>query len=178
MPQGLTKNLILLISGCFLLSQFQTNLQFEFALYPAAIDQGQWYRLITVALVHGGWLHLIFNMLALLSIGTLIESFYGQNKYAIILFVSLVSGSLASYIFNPPQTLAVGSSGMIFGLFGALAIAGRALGANLREVGTLIAINIAIPFLIPGIDWKAHLGGLIGGTLIAALLKPKRSLWE
>jgi len=53
MPQGLTKNLILLISGCFLLSQFQTNLQFEFALYPAAIDQGQWYRLITVALVHG-----------------------------------------------------------------------------------------------------------------------------
>ncbi len=178
MPQGLTKNLILLISGCFLLSQFQTNLQFEFALYPAAIDQGQWYRLITVALVHGGWLHLIFNMLALLSIGTLIESFYGQNKYAIILFVSLVSGSLASYIFNPPQTLAVGSSGMIFGLFGALAIAGRALGANLREVGTLIAINIAIPFLIPGIDWKAHLGGLIGGALIAALLKPKRSLWE
>ena len=178
MPQGLTKNLILLISGCFLLSQFQTNLQFEFALYPAAIDQGQWYRLITVALVHGGWLHLIFNMLALLSIGTLIESFYGQNKYAIILFVSLVSGSLASYIFNPPQTLAVGSSGMIFGIFGALAIAGRALGANLREVGTLIAINIAIPFLIPGIDWKAHLGGLIGGALIAALLKPKRSLWE
>ena len=178
MPKGLTKNLILLISGCFLLSQFQTNLQFEFALYPAAIDQGQWYRLITVALVHGGWLHLIFNMLALLSIGTLIESFYGQNKYAIILFVSLVSGSLASYIFNPPQTLAVGSSGMIFGLFGALAIAGRALGANLREVGTLIAINIAIPFLIPGIDWKAHLGGLIGGALIAALLKPKRSLWE
>ena len=178
MPQGLTKNLILLISGCFLLSQFQTNLQFEFALYPAAIDQGQWYRLITVALVHGGWLHLIFNMLALLSIGTLIESFYGQKKYAIILFVSLISGSLASYIFNPPQTLAVGSSGMIFGLFGALAIAGRALGANPKEVGSLIAINIAIPFLIPGIDWKAHLGGLIGGALIAALLKPKRSLWE
>jgi membrane associated rhomboid family serine protease len=178
MPQGLTKNLILLISGCFLLSQFQTNLQFEFALYPAAIDQGQWYRLITVALVHGGWLHLVFNMLALLSIGTLIESFYGRNKYAIILFVSLISGSLASYIFNPPQTLAVGSSGMIFGLFGALAIAGRALGANLKEVGSLIAINIAIPFLIPGIDWKAHLGGLIGGALIAALLKPKRSLWE
>jgi membrane associated rhomboid family serine protease len=86
MPQGLTKNLILLISGCFLLSQFQTNLQFEFALYPAAIDQGQWYRLITVALVHGGWLHLIFNMLALLSIGTLIESFYGRNKYFICKF--------------------------------------------------------------------------------------------
>ena len=70
MPQGVTKNLILFISACFVLSLVQTNLQFELALYGAAVDQGQYYRLLTVALVHGGWLHLIFNMLALLSIGS------------------------------------------------------------------------------------------------------------
>ena len=177
-PVGLTKNLIFFISGCFLLSQIQTNLQFELALYGAAVDQGQYYRLLTVALVHGGWLHLIFNMLALLSIGTLIENFYGRNKYIIILLVSLLAGSLTSYLFNPPQTISVGASGMIFGLFGALAIAGRALGANLKEVGSLIAINIAIPVFIPGIDWKAHLGGLAGGLLTSALLRPKRGVWE
>jgi len=51
-PAGLTKNLIFFISGCFLLSQIQTNLQFELALYGAAVDQGQYYRLLTVALVH------------------------------------------------------------------------------------------------------------------------------
>ena len=94
------------------------------------------------------------------------------------MITSLICGSLTSYLFNPPQTLAVGSSGMIFGLFGALAIAGRSLGANLKEVGSLIALNLAIPFLIPGIDWKAHLGGLVAGALTAALLKPKRQLWE
>ncbi len=177
-PVGLTKNLIFFISGCFLLSQIQTNLQFELALYGAAVDQGQYYRLLTVALVHGGWLHLIFNMLALLSIGTLIENFYGRNKYIVSLLASLLTGSLTSYLFNPPQTIAVGASGMIFGLFGALAIAGRALGANLKEVGSLIAINIAIPVFIPGIDWKAHLGGLAGGLLTSALLRPKRGVWE
>ena len=177
-PVGLTKNLIFFISGCFLLSQIQTNLQFEFALYGAAVDQGQYYRLLTLARVHGGWLHLIFNMLALLSIVTLIENFYGRNKYIIILLASLLAGSLASYLFNPPQTIAVGASGMIFGLFGALAIAGRSLGANLKEVGSLIAINIAIPVFIPGIDWKAHLGGLAGGLLTSALLRPKRGAWE
>jgi len=175
---GLTKNLIFFISGCFLLSQIQTNLQFELALYGTAVDQGQYYRLLTVALVHGGWLHLIFNMLALFSIGILIENFYGRNKYIIILLVSLLAGSLASYLFNPPQTIAVGASGMIFGLFGALAVAGRSLGANLKEVGSLIAINIAIPVFIPGIDWKAHLGGLAGGLLTSALLRPKRGAWE
>ncbi len=177
-PVGLTKNLIFFISGCFLLSQIQTNLQFELALYGAAVDQGQYYRLLTVALVHGGWLHLIFNMLALFSIGTLIENFYGRNKYIVILLASLLTGSLTSYLFNPPQTIAVGASGMIFGLFGALAIAGRALGANLKEVGSLIAINIAIPVFIPGIDWKAHLGGLAGGLLTSTLLRPKRGVWE
>ena len=177
-PVGLTTNLIFFISGCFLLSQIQTHLQFELALYGAAVDQGQYYRLLTVALVHGGWLHLIFNMLALFSIGTLIENFYGRNKYIVILLASLLTGSLTSYLFNPPQTIAVGASGMIFGLFGALAIAGRALGANLKEVGSLIAINIAIPVFIPGIDWKAHLGGLAGGLLTSALLRPKRGAWE
>jgi membrane associated rhomboid family serine protease len=165
MPQGVTKNLIIFISACFVLSLIQTNLQFELSLYGAAVDQGQYYRLLTVALVHGGWLHLIFNMLALLSIGTLIENFFGRNKYIIILLTSLLAGSLTSYLFNPPQTIAVGASGMIFGLFGALAIAGRSLGANLKEVSTLIAINIAIPLFIPGIDWKAHLGGLTGGIV-------------
>jgi membrane associated rhomboid family serine protease len=117
-------------------------------------------------------------MLALFSIGTLIENFYGRNKYIFILLASLITGSLASYLFNPPQTFAVGASGMIFGLFGALAITGKRMGANFKEAATLIAINLAIPFLIPGIDWKAHLGGLVGGALAVLLIKPKKAAWE
>lgn len=178
MQQSLTKSLIFLISGCFILSLLQPSLQFDLALYGAQVDNGQYWRLLTVALVHGGWLHLLFNMLALFSLGTPIENFYGRRNYIFILFTSLLAGSVTSYLFNPPQTLAVGASGMIFGLFGALAVTGRRMGANLKEAASLIGINLVIPFLIPGIDWKAHLGGLIGGALAAFVLKPKKSAWE
>ena len=178
MQQTLTKNLIFFISGCFVLTLVQPNLQGNLALYGVAVNDGQYYRLLTVALVHGGWVHLICNMLALFSIGTPIENFYGKNKYVFILLTSLVAGSLASYLFNPLNTYAVGASGMIFGLFGALAVTGKRMGANLKEAATLIAVNLAIPFLIPGIDWKAHLGGLIGGSLAALAIKPKKRVWE
>ena len=117
-------------------------------------------------------------MLALFSIGTAIENFYGRNKYVLILLTSLIAGSLASYLFNPLNTYAVGASGMIFGLFGSLAVTGKRMGANLKEAATLIAVNLAIPFLIPGIDWKAHLGGLVGGCLVTLLIKPKKRVWE
>ena len=178
MQQTLTKNLIFFISGCFVLTLVQPNLQGDLALYGIAVNDGQYYRLLTVALVHGGWVHLICNMLALFSIGTPIENFYGKNKYVFILLTSLITGSLAPYLFNPLNTYAVGASGMIFGLFGALAVTGKRMGANLKEASTLIAVNLAIPFLIPGIDWKAHLGGLIGGSLAALAIKPKKRVWE
>jgi len=178
MQQTLTKNLIFFISGCFVLTLVQPNLQGDLALYGIAVNDGQYYRLLTVALVHGGWVHLICNMLALFSIGTPIENFYGKKKYVFILLTSLITGSLASYLFNPLNTYAVGASGMIFGLFGALAVTGKRMGANLKEASTLIAVNLAIPFLIPGIDWKAHLGGLIGGSLAALAIKPKKRVWE
>jgi membrane associated rhomboid family serine protease len=178
MQQTLTKNLIFFISGCFVLTLVQPNLQGDLALYGVEVNNGQYYRLLTVALVHGGWVHLICNMLALFSIGTPIENFYGKNKYVFILLTSLIAGSLASYLFNPLNTYAVGASGMIFGLFGALAVTGKRMGANLKEASTLIVVNLAIPFLIPGIDWKAHLGGLIGGGLAALAIKPKKRVWE
>ena len=178
MPKSLTRDLIFFISGCFILTLVWPNLEYEFALYGVAIDNGQWYRLLTVALVHGGWLHLLFNMLALYSLGFTIENYFGKNKYIFILLTSLVFGSLTSYLFNPLTSFAVGSSGMIFGLFGCLLVIGKRMGANLREGLGLIGLNLVIPFVIPGIDWKAHLGGLVGGVLATLLVKPKRALWE
>jgi membrane associated rhomboid family serine protease len=178
MPKSLTRDLILFISGCFILTLIWSNLEYEFALYGLAIENGQWYRLLTVALVHGGWLHLLFNMLALFSLGLTMENYLGRSKYIFILITSLIFGSLTSYLFNPPTSIAVGSSGMIFGLFGALLVMGRRMGANLKEGFGLIALNLVIPLVIPGIDWKAHLGGLIGGGLATTLVRPKKRAWE
>jgi len=178
MPKSLTRDLIFFISGCFVLTLIWPNLEYEFALYGVAIENGQWYRLFTVALVHGGWLHLLFNMLALFSLGLAVENYLGRNKYIFLLITSLFFGSITSYLFNPLNSVAVGSSGMIFGLFGCLLIMGKRMGANLKEGAGLIALNLAIPFLIPGIDWKAHLGGLIGGAFATLAVRPKRQLWE
>jgi len=174
--QSLTTSLIVLISGSFLLSQYLfPNLQSQLALfyggnysngYFPGVSTGQWYRLLTVALTHAGWLHLIFNMLALYSIGTPIEVFLGRVRYSIIFLGSLIAASLASLYFGPHNIYAVGASGAIYGLFGSLFVIGKKSGANYQNITGVIIVNLLITFTVPGIDWRAHLGGLVAGVLI------------
>ena len=106
--QSLTTSLIVLISGTFLLTQFVfPDLEPQLALvhggnyvngYFPGVYTGQWYRLFTVALTHAGWLHLIFNMLALYSIGTPVEAFVGRFRFAVIFFGSLLAASATHFI--------------------------------------------------------------------------------
>ena len=134
----------------------------------------EWYRLFSVALVHAGLMHLGFNMYALMVLGNPLEAAFGKNKMLIIFFFSLLTGSLTSAYFASASSYSVGASGAIFGLFGALAIVGKRIGADTRSIYVIIGINFAIGFLLGGIDWKAHLGGLIGGLISAQLILNKR----
>ena len=134
----------------------------------------EWYRLITVALTHGGLMHLGFNMYSLYILGTPIEQAYGRNKFLIIFTISLLTGSFASVFLNTANHASVGASGAVFGLFGALAIVGKRIGADTRSIYVIIGINFAIGFALGGVDWKAHLGGLIGGVIAAQLTLNKR----
>ena len=134
----------------------------------------EWYRLFTVALVHAGLLHLGFNMYALMVLGNPIEVAFGKNKMLFIFFFSLLTGSLTSSFFASPTTYSVGASGAVFGLFGALAIVGKRIGADTRSIYVVIGINFVIGFALGGVDWKAHLGGLIGGVIAAQLTLNKR----
>lgn len=134
----------------------------------------EWYRLFTVALVHAGLLHLGFNMYALMVLGNPIEAAFGIKKLLIIFFFSLLTGSLASAYFAPATSYSVGASGAIFGLFGAVAIVGKRIGTDVRSIYVIIGINFAIGFALGGIDWHAHLGGLIGGVLASQLLINKK----
>ena len=134
----------------------------------------EWYRLFTVALVHSGLMHLGFNMYALMVLGNPLEAAFGKNKVLIIFFVSLLTGSLTSAFFAPLYGQSVGASGAIFGLFGALAIVGKRIGADTRSIYVIIGINFAIGFALGGVDWKAHLGGLVGGVIAAQLILNKR----
>ena len=174
--QSLTTSLIVLISGTFLLTEFVfPNLQSQFALfyggnyangYFPGVSTGQWYRLVTVALTHAGWLHLIFNMLALYSIGTPVEAFLGRVRFGFILLGSLLGASAASLYFGPHNIYAVGASGAIYGLFGSLFVIGKRAGANYQNITGVIIINLLMTFTISGIDWRAHLGGLVTGVVL------------
>ena len=172
MSKTLTGSLILFISGCYVLGVLQPAIVDQFMIDSFAVKSGEYYRLITVALTHGGIFHLLFNMMAFYSLGTPIENFYGRTRYIIILIVSLLAGSISSVYLNQNPTYAVGASGMIFGLFGALVITGKRMGADYRSIMTLVGINLLLPFVISNIDWRAHVGGFIGGLIATLLIKP------
>lgn len=167
----LTNKLIVVIAASYLFQLLIPSYESKLLLYRVAIDSGEYYRLVTVALLHGGLLHLGFNLYSLHLLGTPVEKYFGSLRYAAILIISQLAASFSSITFNAPNVLSVGASGAIFGLFGALAVTGRSIGVDFRSIGTIIGINFALGFLVSGIDWRAHLGGLIGGVVATWLLK-------
>lgn len=149
------------------------------ANYRGTIMNHEYYRLVTCAFIHIGLLHLLFNSYALYIIGIQLESYYGKIKYLIIYLFSAITASMMSIIFN--DSISAGASGAIFGLLGALLYFGYHyrvyLGNTLKsQIIPLIVANLALGFMMTGIDNFAHIGGLIGGILISmALGVEKRS---
>lgn len=175
--QSITNLLVGLIALSYLVQLLLPS--YEESLWISGIDfqQGEYWRLLTVALVHGGFLHLGFNLYALHMLGTPVELFYGRFRYSLVLLASLILGSLASALFNDPYIASVGASGMVFGLFGSLAIVGERVGIEWRSIIAIVGINFALGFVLGGVDWRAHVGGLLGGTLMTlALNRPKKRL--
>jgi membrane associated rhomboid family serine protease len=171
-----TIGLITIICGFFLWQKLDDTIIYSFDLYNLQILQQtqEWYRLFTVALMHDQTsdlpYHLAFNMLALHSLGTQIESLLGKSKFLVIFFISLLAGSITSAYFLPLDEYSIGVSGAVFGLFGAILVLGKKYGADIKGVLITVGLNLAIGFTIPGIDWRAHIGGLIGGAVAAKVL--------
>ena len=144
-------------------------------LFGANLDaltkNGDYYRLLTSMFLHIGIMHLLCNMYSLYIIGKEVENVFGKVKYLIIYLLSGIAGSILSLAFNH-NTICAGASGAIFGLLGALLYFGYYyrpyLGATLtRSIIPVIAINLIVGFLDSGIDNSAHIGGLVGGLLVA-----------
>ncbi|GAA4489976.1 rhomboid family intramembrane serine protease [Microbacterium panaciterrae] len=136
-------------------------------LYPSLSGESfQPWRLLTTLLVHGGFIHLGLNMLALWMIGQSLEPLIGRAKFLTLYLVSGLAGSVGVAVIAP-QVSTVGASGAIFGLMAALLVIGRHLGANVTGILVVLGINLAIGF-IPGFNvaWQAHVGGAIIGALI------------
>jgi membrane associated rhomboid family serine protease len=176
LKRSATYSLIAVICGAYLLQMVVPSLQQQLWLPSFQYLQltNEWYRLFTVALTHGGILHLGFNMYSLMVLGNPLEAAYGKQKFLIVFFFSLLTGSLTSAYFASLYSASVGASGAIFGLFGALAIVGKRIGADIRSIVVIIGINFAFGFAMGGVDWRAHLGGLIGGVVAAQLVMVRR----
>jgi membrane associated rhomboid family serine protease len=172
LKRSATYLLIAVICGAYLLQLVVPSIQQQLMLPSFEYLQitNEWYRLFTVALTHGGFLHLGFNMYSLMVLGNPLEAAYGKQKFLIVFFFSLLTGSLTSAYFASLYSASVGASGAIFGLFGALAIVGRRIGADIRSIVVIIGLNFAFGFALGGVDWRAHLGGLIGGVVAAQLV--------
>lgn len=138
------------------------------ALTKYHVMNGEFYRLITSAFLHIGFLHLFCNMYALYILGKNIEGYYGKAKFIFIYLISALVGSFVSIIFMDEYTVSAGASGAIFGLMGALLYFGYNYRVTLndainRQIIPVIIINLLFGFLSSDVNNFAHIGGLIGG---------------
>lgn len=148
------------------------------ALMPAAVAEGQVWRLATSIFLHSGLLHLAFNMVALYFLGTFAESAFGRWRFFTLYVLSGLSGGLAYLYFGTFDRPAVGASGAIFGLLGS--ILGYALRRGtfswqnpiIRQLLVLLALNVYLGLSIDNISNTAHMGGLAGGFIFGWLMAP------
>jgi membrane associated rhomboid family serine protease len=152
------------------------------SLFPAAVLQdGQWWRIVTSAFLHGGLLHIGVNMMSLWFLGRFIEYAVGPWRMLFIYAASMVAAGLGVVYFSPPLVPTVGASGAIFGLFGALFAIGLKLGKPgmdlVRANIGILVLNLVITFTVPAISWQAHISGLLAGfALTFAIYAPPRRL--
>ena len=168
----------------FLSPDFEVAIRLGASGRPIVFEFGRWWTILSAGWLHGGLLHIGFNMYWVYQLGPAMARLYGTGRAAIIYLVSSALGFLATSalpVFAPwmPLThsgVTLGASAAVFGWLGALLCYSRKTGSRtfLRQV-----LGIAIPLvlfglLLPGIDNWAHLGGLAGGYLMASLYSPDK----
>ncbi|HOA66942.1 MAG TPA: rhomboid family intramembrane serine protease [Phycicoccus elongatus] len=180
-----TLTIIGLCAAVFLGQKVVPGLTNDIAFVPALGKSEPW-RFLTAAFAHSPTmiLHIAFNMYALWIMGTYLEPLLGRARFLAVYLVTALGGSVGYLLLAPPLTLlqihlgqsgawitpTVGASGAVFGLFGAFLVLNRRLGRSSAGMVAMIAINAVLGFVIPGIAWQAHLGGLVTGVAAAAII--------
>ncbi|MFF3251346.1 rhomboid family intramembrane serine protease [Actinacidiphila glaucinigra] len=130
---------------------------------------GEWYRLVSSMFLHQEFAHIAFNMLSLWWIGGPLETLLGRARYTALYLIAGLGGS-ALVVLLAPETLTLGASGAIYGLFGATAVFVKRLRMDMRPVLVLLGLNLLFTFTWGGISWQAHIGGLVVGVIIAVAM--------
>lgn len=131
------------------------------------VARGAWWQVLTSTFTHIQVFHIALNMMALYLFGPPLEQILGRLRFVTLYLVSGISGSAGVMLFSNSHGMTVGASGAIFGLLGAMAVVAFKTGGDFQGLLSLLAINLVITFTVPMISWQGHLGGLLGGTLVA-----------
>ncbi len=140
----------------------------RYALEPDLVHGGQYYRAFTAMWLHANFLHIFFNMIALLIVGPAVEVLLGKVRFLSLYLIAGLGGSVGSYLLGPRAELGLGASGAIMGVLGAYIVIGLRRRLPIAPVVGLLVLNVLIGFS-GNIDWRAHLGGLAVGGVLAAL---------
>ncbi len=144
------------------------------------VAAGEWYRLVTAMFLHYGVLHLLFNMYALWILGRELEGVLGRLRFAGLYLLAGLGGNVAAYLFSAPNAATAGASTAVFGLMAATFVILKRLNMSVAPILPVIVINIVFTFAVANISVAGHLGGLVTGAAVAAILayapREKRNL--
>ncbi|AZQ77552.1 rhomboid family intramembrane serine protease [Flaviflexus ciconiae] len=151
-------------------------------IFAPWLGEDQPYRFLGSAFLHADFWHLIFNMYALWLVGQAIEPVFGWWRFTCLYVLSAIAGNVAVLAFADPTgaswaTFVVGASGAVFGLFGALFALSKGLSRDTTPLLVLLGINLILGFVVDGISWQSHVGGLLAGLLIGYLYTKSRRTW-
>jgi membrane associated rhomboid family serine protease len=140
-------------------------------LYGPAVQDGQWWRLLSSGFLHGSLVHIAFNMYLLYMLGTQLERSTGSGRFALLYFGSLAGGALSVMLFDWNQPT-LGASAAVLGLAGSMGVAlhERGIKPQKSPVFGLVILNLGLPLLVPGISFWGHFGGVAAGMIMGYLL--------
>lgn len=176
-PARVTLGLVLLNLAIWVLQILPgATLTNQLAFVPLSVYSEPW-RMIIAGFAHSesNPLHVLLNMYSLYIFGSVLEPLLGRVRFLAVWLLSIFGGSVAVMYLNTPDTWVLGASSGVFGLMAAYFVVLRAVGQNSRGLMGLIAINLAFGFLMPGVSWQAHLGGLLAGGALTAVYAQGKS---
>ncbi|MDQ3618677.1 MAG: rhomboid family intramembrane serine protease [Actinomycetota bacterium] len=168
--------IIVINVAVFIAQNLVAGLTTDFASFPIAIANGEWWRLLTPMFLHSTSFifHILMNMYVLYIFGPQVEQAFGTARFVVMYLVAGFFASAASYALGPCSVFGVGASGAIFGVVGVLLIylyrrrSSQFVAGYLRQLLIFIGINAVLGFAIANIDMWAHAGGLLAGVMLGA----------
>jgi membrane associated rhomboid family serine protease len=141
-----------------------------FAEKVPGVADGDWWQVVTSVFTHVEPLHIGLNMLTLYFLGPPVEMVLGRARFLALYLVSGLTGSAAVMLFSNAHQQTLGASGAIYGLMGALVVLAHKIGSNPQQILVWLGLNLVLTFTVANISWQGHLGGLLGGVLVAAAM--------